>query len=126
MARARLAAGEARLVLGEQASGGVPDGATVSLDELTLDGDELSLALSYTDLPPDTAVSLYLYEQPAEGAPFVQAPEMARFARLEGDGTVAGSTTLDRACTPVAFRVDVYLDGGLADSFERPGGPATC
>ena len=124
--RGRLAAGEARLVLGDDAAGGVPDGATVSLDDVSLDGDELSLSLSYADLPPDTAVSLYLYEQPAEGAAFVQAPEMARFARLEGDGTVAGSTTLERACAPVAFRVDVYLDGGLADSFERPGGPASC
>ena len=117
---------ESSLVVGRELAGEAPAGAAVDLDELTLDGDELTLALDYADLPRDTAVAFYLYEQPAEGAPFVQAPEMARFAELSGSGSVSGSTTVERSCTPVAFRLDVYLDGAPADSFEARGGAPTC
>lgn len=117
---------ESSLVVGRELAGEAPAGAAVDLDQLTLDGDELTLALDYADLPRDTAVALYLYEQPAEGAPFVQAPEMARFAELSGSGSVSGATTIERSCTPVAFRLDVYLDGAPAESFEARGGAPTC
>lgn len=125
--RDELAAAEARLTFDDpDLAPQVPDGATVTVDELSLDGDQLTLVLDHADLPEGTEVSAYLYEQPAEGADLVQAAELARFAVVEGSGTVAGSTTIDRACTPVAFRLDVYLDGAYHDSFDAEGGQPTC
>ncbi|MCB1016576.1 MAG: hypothetical protein KDB10_15910 [Acidimicrobiales bacterium] len=117
---------ESSIVVGRELSGELPADATVDLVDLSLDGDELSLTLDYAGLPEDTAVAAYLYEQPAAEAPDVQAPELARFAELSGTGTVSGSTTVERACTPVALRLDVYLDGALAGSFDAPGGEASC
>ncbi len=122
----QLAAGETALVVGRELSGEVPEGAAVAVDELAVDGDERSLTLSHEGLPDDTAVSVYLYEQPADGASFVQAAEMARFGLLSESGSISGTATLTRACAPVALRLDVYLDGAPAGSFDAPGGPATC
>ena len=136
--RARLAAGEARLVFGDLAEP-KPKAGSFSLESSTFDqdapeqgapdgGDDstLSIELGYAGLPPDSAVSLYVYEQPAPGAAFVQRAELAQFSTVGGSGTLSGSTSLQPHCTPVAFRYDVYLNGAPAASFDAPGGDATC
>ncbi|MBK9560867.1 MAG: hypothetical protein IPO44_15375 [Candidatus Microthrix sp.] len=82
--RALLAAGEARLVFGDLAEP-APEGGSFTLESSNFDQDApgqgapdgndratLSIELGYAELPPDSAVSLYVFEQPAPGATFVQ------------------------------------------------------
>lgn len=126
VARDLLVTRERELVTGRSDHEPLPDGAGVALDRLVLEGDEVVLDLSWTDLPASTDMSVYLYEQPATDGAFVQAAEMARFLTESGDGAIEGSVAIDRNCRPVALRLDVYLDGVLAESFDAPGGEATC
>jgi tetratricopeptide (TPR) repeat protein len=124
--RGRLVAGEARLVFGEEVSGEAPAGVEFSLDRSEFADGELDTELSYTGLPDGSLVSLYVYEQPAEGVAFAQSAELARFVTLEGSGSISGTVEIERACRPVAFRYDLYVDGGLVASFDAPGGEPTC
>lgn len=140
--RAALVDAEGSLTFGARLTGTRPPGATVEVEQLELavveedeenpgllpglEELELSLAASFAGLPAGTDVSMYLYEQPADGSPFVQAAELARFSEIEGDQAVAGTAVLTRACRPVALRLDLYLDGALAESFEAPGLDPTC
>lgn len=136
--RALLAAGEARLVFGDLAEP-KPEGGSFTLESSNFDqdaagqgapdGDDrstLSIELGYAELPPDSAVSLYVFEQPAHGAAFVQRAELAQFSTVGGSGTLSGSASLQPRCTPVAFRYDVYVNGAPVTSFDAPGGTATC
>jgi tetratricopeptide (TPR) repeat protein len=124
--RDRLAAGEAGLVFGEEMSGEAPAGAEFTLDQAELVDDELSTTLSYSGLPDDSLVSLYVYEQPVEGAPFAQPAELARFVTLAGSGSLSGTVDVERVCRPVAFRYDVYVEGARVASLDAPGGEPTC
>ncbi len=124
--RDRLAERERELVTGQSDQPELPDRVALRLDRMALDGDEVVLDLAWSGLPDSTDVSLYLYEQPADGAAFVQAPELARFSEESSDGRARGSVAIERACRPVALRLDVYLDGVLTESFDAPGGEATC
>jgi hypothetical protein len=122
----RLAAGEAELVVGEALPRRLPDRGTVTVDRADLDGNSLEVTVTATDLPRDTALSVYVHEQPVEGAPYAQAPELARFVRLGGTRTVTGEAEVERTCRPVNLRIDLYLDGAFYDSVPADGGPPTC
>ena len=124
--RTNLAAGESGLVFGEEMSGAEVPGASFSLGEVTYVDGELTSNFEYEGLPAGTPVTVYIYEQPAEGAAFVQAAELARFAPLEGSGSTSGTVDLERACQPVAFRYDVYVNGTPAASLDAPGTQPTC
>jgi tetratricopeptide (TPR) repeat protein len=124
--RNRLAVGEAELVFGVELTGETASEATFSLDRAELVDGDLESTLGYEGLPDGSLVSIYVYEQPAVGAAFAQATELARFAPLDGSGTISGTTELERACQPVALRYDVYVDGAPAASLDAPGAEPTC
>ncbi|MEZ5169487.1 MAG: hypothetical protein R3A49_01915 [Acidimicrobiia bacterium] len=121
----RIALAEARLSFGS-VTGTAPDGATVEVPTLEWDDGELHVAVGYKGLPPDTRVSAYLFERPIEAGAWVQPFEFAVFGELTGEGTLENSLAAPRQCAPTELRLDVYLDGALADSVTRPGVPATC
>ncbi len=123
--RRRLALGEAGLVFA-QVDGQVPAGARVSLDDGRFEAGTLTVGLAYEGMPEDAALSVYVYEHPTESAAPVQPAELARFVRVTGDGASSGSVPVDRTCRPVAFRVDVYVEGAFAGSFPFDGSPPTC
>ncbi len=56
----------------------------------------------------------------------MQPRELAQFRTVGGSGQEVGAVPIERACTPVELRVDVYLDGAFSESFAGPSGEATC
>ena len=124
--RGRLAVGEGSLVFDDELSGEAPDGVEFELADSDFSEGVLSADFTYTGLPEGSAVSLYVYEQPRDGVPFAQASDLARFLTIGGSGGFGGEAEVVRACEPVAFRYDFYVDGGFVTSIEGPGGEATC
>ncbi|MEZ5382049.1 MAG: tetratricopeptide repeat protein [Microthrixaceae bacterium] len=128
--RTRLAAGEANLSFGEPEAGtpdqdGAPE-AAFRLERSSFRDGRLEVGVGYEGLAPDSRVTLYAYLQLADGAPFAQPAELARFVELEGSGVLRGEATLELSCAPVAIRYDLYVDGVPSASFAAPGVDATC
>ena len=73
---------------------------------------------------PSSVVTIVGYERPAEGASFVQTDQLF-YVGPPGDGS---GFTFDtpRACAPVEFRFDLYVEGVFVESVTAPGGEATC
>ena len=119
--RSVLAAEEAQLAFGPFDPKASTD-AKLTLESSSYIGNDLSFEIAYAGLPAESRVSVYVFEQPAKGAPFSQRAELARFETLSGTGTLVSEASVQAACTPVAFRYDVYVDGALANSFDAAGG----
>ncbi|WP_020379551.1 hypothetical protein [Candidatus Microthrix parvicella] len=118
--RSVLAAEEAQLAFGPFDPKASTD-AKLTLESSSYIGNDLSFEIAYAGLPAESRVSVYVFEQPAKGAPFSQRAELARFETLSGTGTLVSEASVQAACTPVAFRYDVYVDGALANSFDAAG-----
>ena len=103
-----------------------PGRGSVAVDGLRYEDRRFRLRVQWDDLPPGTALTLIGFERPAPGSGWVQPRELALFRTAGGSGQQAGAVPIERACTPVELRVDVYLDGAFSESFTRPGGEATC
>ena len=114
----KAASGDAALIKELKAS----TDAKLTLESSSYIGNDLSFEIAYAGLPAESRVSVYVFEQPAKGAPFSQRAELARFETLSGTGTLVSEASVQAACTPVAFRYDVYVDGALANSFDSAGG----
>lgn len=117
---------ETRFNLERPLSGAVPARGAVAVEGLRYADGELGLRLRWQDLPPDTALTAIGFERPARDGPWVQPRDLALFLTVAGSGEQTISVPLERACTPTRVRVDVYLDGGLADSVTGPGGAPSC
>ncbi len=121
----QIALAEAELSFGS-VTGKAPAGATVDVSTLEWKDGVLKVKAEYRGLPPDTPISAYIYERPAEGGAWVQPFEFAVFGKLSGGGTIDNSISAPRHCAPTELRLDVYAQGALVDSTVRPGVAATC
>lgn len=120
-----IALAEAELVF-ESVTGTAPAGAVFDVSTLDWKDGELAVKAEYRGLPPDTPISAYIYERPAEGGAWVQPFDFAVFGKLSGDGSIDSSIAAPRHCAPTELRLDVYAQGALVDSTVRPGVAATC
>ncbi len=103
-----------------------PDRGSAEVDRLRYEDGRFRLRVQWEDLPPGTALTLIGFERPAPDSGWVQPRELALFRPAGGSGQEVGGVPIERACTPVELRVDVYLDGAFSESFTGPGGEATC
>ncbi len=122
----RIIALETAFSLDREVSGEVPGRGSVAIDGLRYRDRRIRLRARWDDLPPGTALTLIGFERPAPDRGWVQPRELALFRTVGGSGEDAGGVPIERACTPVELRVDVYLDGAYSESFTGPGGKATC
>lgn len=122
---AQIMLAEADLSFGS-VTGTAPAGATVDVPTLEWKDGVLSVKAEFRGLPPDTPISAYVFERPADGGAWVQPFELGVFGKLSGDGTIENSIAAPRNCAPTELRLDLYAQGALVDSVTRPGAPATC
>ena len=122
----RIIALETAFSLDREVSGEVPARGSVEIEGLSYDGGRIRLRTRWEDLPPATALTLIGFERPAPESGWVQPRELALFRTIGGSGEDVGGVPIERACTPVELRVDVYLDGAYSESFTGPGGKAAC
>jgi hypothetical protein len=71
-------------------------------------------------------VTLIGFERPAPGGAWVQPRDLSLFRTLGGSGRDSGQVPIERNCTPVEVRVDIYLDGAFLETATGPGGKPTC
>lgn len=112
--------------LDQEVSGEAPQTGSVAVEGLRFEDGRLRLRLEWSDLPPDTAFTAIGFERPQPDGPWVQPTDVATFRNLTGDGRDVVNEPLERACTPTEVRVDVYLNGELAESATGPGERPTC
>lgn len=100
--------------------------ASVAVDGVSYEDGTTTVALSTTgDVPEDAIVAVVGYERPAEGAPWVQPPELFYTGPVVDQAEPTPFAT-PRTCVAVEYRVDLYVEGVLADSATAPGGTPTC
>ncbi len=120
----RTIVGESGLILGEPVEGEPATGATIEVRKAEFIDGSLTAAAITTGVPEDATVTLVVWERPAEGAAWVQTPEL-----FHAGGPLQGTeVTLatPRNCAPVEYRFDLYTNGVLVDSVTMPGVAATC
>lgn len=117
---------ETAFSLDREVAGQPPDRGSVEVEGLRYADGRFRLRVQWDDLPPGTALTLIGFERPAPDSGWVQPPELAEFRTAGGSGQEVGGAPIERACTPIELRVDVYLDGAFSESFTGPGGEATC
>jgi hypothetical protein len=122
----RIIGTETGFVLDREVSRSLPGQGSVDITGLRYENGRFRLRVTWEDLPPGTALTLIGFERPAPGNGWVQPRDLALFRTAGGDGTEVGSVRIERACTPVEVRVDVYLDGAFDKTVTGPGGTATC
>jgi tetratricopeptide (TPR) repeat protein len=98
-----------------------PANGAVTVQRLRFEDGELELELVWRDLPKGTALSVLGYERQRRGGAWSQPAPLALFADVSGSGRRAISVPLERACTPVEVRADVYLDGARSGTQTGPG-----
>jgi tetratricopeptide (TPR) repeat protein len=117
---------ETGFTLDREISGRLPDRGSVEVTDLRYESGRFRLDVEWDDLPPGTALTLVGFERPAPDSGWVQPRDLALFRTVGGSGRDTGGTPIERACTPVEVRVDLYLDGALSESVTGPGGKASC
>ena len=122
----RIVGLETAFNLQREVAGQPPDRGSVVVEGLRYEDGRFRLRTQWDDLPPGTALTLVGFERPAPDSGWVQPRELAQFRTAGGSGQEVGGVPIERACTPVELRVDVYLDGAFSESFTGPGGEATC
>ena len=122
----RVVATETAFTLGRKLSRAVPGKGNVRVDGLRYTNGRLGLVIRWHGLPRGTALSAVAYERPLADGAWTQAPDLALFATIAGDGMRRISVPLTRVCEPTAVRADVYLDGAPALSTVGPGVRPTC
>jgi hypothetical protein len=101
-----------------------PAGADVAVEELEFVDGFTNVRLAVTGVDATDQVITAAYERPSPDGPWVQPPELF-YVGPPPPG--AGYTfRTPRACHPVEYRVDLYVNGVYAASTTSPGGAATC
>lgn len=101
-----------------------PADVELTIEQLSWADGKTTIDLAIGGIPDGQDIAVVGYERPAPGASFVQPAEL--FA--VGPKTDLGGVQIrsPRACVAVEYRVDVYVDGGLAASQTTPGADPTC
>lgn len=100
-------------------------GGRLEVNTISFMGDTTTIGLSPTGVPADATVAVFGYEQPAPGATFVQPHELGYVGPADASDITQALWT-PRACAPVAYRFDLYVEGKLVDSADAPGVAPTC
>jgi len=120
IARAR----EAATPQADIGSGAAPAGATIAVETLEYRDDTTTARFAVSGVASGQQVIIAVYERPSPGGPWVQAPELFYVGEVPpGEGFTFRTP---RACHPLEYRVDLYVDGVAADSTTSPGTVATC
>lgn len=116
---------ETGLATGAELTGEVPAEAGFEVAEVRhVDGTTV-VDLMPVGLETDTTVTVVGYERPAEGATWVQPAELF-YAGAPGTGDGALEVESPRACEPVEYRFDLYVEGVFVERVTAPGGEPTC
>ena len=101
-----------------------PPDAEVTVDALLFADGFTDVDLEVTGVPSDNQVILAVYERPSPDGPWVQAPELF----YVGPPTRGAGITFrtPRACHPVEYRIDMYVNGAFTTTTTAPGGAPTC
>ncbi len=116
--------GESALATGKEMTGEAPDDARLTVPSAHFVDDETTVDLFVTGVPDTATITILGYELPAEGASFIQARELF----YVGDNIDRKPLTIKtpRACDPIEYRFDLYVEGVPVDSVTTPGTTATC
>ncbi|MCD9625698.1 hypothetical protein [Rhabdothermincola salaria] len=105
-------------------AGTPPPDASVTIETLAFADDRTTVELDIAGVGDDDQVIIAIYERPAPGASWIQPSELF-YVGLPTDGQGITLST-PRACAPVEYRVDLYVDGVSAATATAPGTTATC
>ena len=117
-------AGETALFAGRDLTFDAPDAGELVLDDVRYADGELNFSMSVTGVADQAIVTVVGYERPAEGAAWVQPTELF----YVGPPPLGRPNTIPapRACSPLAHRFDLYVEGVRVDHAEAEGGDASC
>ena len=102
----------------------VPAGAGIAVETLRFADGFTTADLAVTGVPATDQVIIAVYERPSADGPWVQPSELF-YVGPPPDGSGYTFRT-PRACHPVEYRVDLFVDGLYAASTTAPGGAPTC
>jgi tetratricopeptide (TPR) repeat protein len=99
----------------------------VTFEVVQADFDDNSTTLKFTldGTEDDTAIAIVGYERPSADAAWVQPAELFYAGPAAGRGEGVSIDT-PRACAPVEYRFDLYVEGEFVSSATAPGAGATC
>ena len=117
---------ESRFVAGRELGGVVPPAAGLVVHDVTVATGSVTFDLELVGLDEDDIVTLLAYEQPTVDGPWVQAPTLSYIGPAFESDREPNPIEITRACRPVAFRIDLYVDGAFVSSTHQPGVTATC
>jgi tetratricopeptide (TPR) repeat protein len=124
--RNKMAAAEAFLTEGVEQSGVVPPGAGLRFNSAEYANDEVLIDLELLGLDDDDYIVLVVFERPEEGGQWVNAENMAFIGRAVVSETQGDPVPAVRACAPVEFRAELYVNGVFVGFDDAPGVAATC
>ena len=108
----------------DDTGGPPPPDAAVDVETLRFVDDVTTVDLAIRGVPADNQVIVAVYERPSPGGPWVQPAELF-YVGPPTDG--AGITfRTPRACDPVEYRIDLFVNGAFADTTTAPGVAPTC
>jgi tetratricopeptide (TPR) repeat protein len=107
-----------------QLAEGTAPGATIRVDTVAFADDRTFVDLDVGGVAPDAVITVVGYERPAPGATWVQSPELL-YVGPSADNEGLGILT-PRACVPVEYRFDLYVEGEPVGRADAPGGAPTC
>jgi tetratricopeptide (TPR) repeat protein len=117
---------EMAAVAGTPMSGVAPASAAVGINDMSLTDGAVLIDLDIEGVAAGSPAAVVVSERPTPAGPWVQPPAesfVGPFARRDGP---VPRLPFDRACRPTAFRVDLYVNGALADSAATAGAEPSC
>lgn len=124
--RDQMAASEAFLTDGDVQSGDAPASAGIVLNGVDFVDDTATVDVELEGVTDDDYVVVLIFERPSEGGPWVQGAQMAYLGPAVVLVSQGSPIELTRACEPVEFRADLYVEGVFIGSDSAPGVAATC
>lgn len=105
---------------------GAPPPATagIAIETLRFVDGITTVKLAVTGVPDTDQVIIAVYERPSPNGPWVQPSELFYVGPPPAGSGFTFRTP--RACHPVEYRADLYVDGVYAATTTSPGGAPTC
>lgn len=124
--REQMAAAEAFLTEGVEQTGEVPPGAGIRLNAADFNDGVALFDIELLGVDENDYLSIIIFEQPSEGGPWVQSEQLAFVGPAVVSESEGNPVEITRACHPVRFRVDLYVEGVFASTDTARGVAATC